>query len=102
MTNQTRREFLGKLGWMFAGSLLAPYIPKTFYSIPAIIKTPKQLYYISQDKRWGIGPMTEWDYNIINGICEKQDLVKAMGILNPDNLWEWRKVVSLLNAEVLI
>ncbi len=34
MKNQTRREFLGKLGWMFAGGILVPYIPKTFYSIP--------------------------------------------------------------------
>ncbi len=34
MTIQTRREFLGKLGWMFAGGILVPYIPKTFYSIP--------------------------------------------------------------------
>ncbi|HEA65329.1 MAG TPA: hypothetical protein ENI07_00685 [Desulfobacterales bacterium] len=37
MTTQTRREFLGKLGWMFAGGILVPYIPKTFYSIPGPI-----------------------------------------------------------------
>ena len=34
MTPQTRREFLGKLGWMAVGSLLVPYVPETFYSIP--------------------------------------------------------------------
>ncbi|KKK47091.1 hypothetical protein LCGC14_3158670 [marine sediment metagenome] len=34
MTIQTRREFLGGLGWMAVGSLIIPYIPKTFYSIP--------------------------------------------------------------------
>ena len=37
MTNQTRREFLSKLGWMFAGGILVPYIPKAFYSIPEAI-----------------------------------------------------------------
>ncbi|KKK47092.1 hypothetical protein LCGC14_3158680 [marine sediment metagenome] len=40
MTTQTRREFLGKLGWMFAGGILVPYIPKTFYSIPEPIIAP--------------------------------------------------------------
>ncbi len=34
MIIQTRREFLKKLGWMFAGGILVPYIPKIFYSIP--------------------------------------------------------------------
>ena len=40
MTIQTRREFLGKLGWMFAGGILVPYVPKTFYSIPGPVVSP--------------------------------------------------------------
>ncbi len=38
MNTLTRRDFLdrlGKLGLMFAGGLVVPYIPKVIYSIPA-------------------------------------------------------------------
>ncbi len=45
MTIQTRREFLGKLGWMLAGGILVPYVPKTFYSIPA---RPSQVKTLTQ------------------------------------------------------
>ncbi len=43
MTPQTRREFLKKSGWMVLGSLLVPYIPKTFYSIPAPVEISRVL-----------------------------------------------------------
>ncbi len=64
--NQTRREFLKKSGWMVLGSLLVPYIPKTFYSIPSLIRAdqlvpwgwwsgPKDPYYFTPSTiaKWG-------------------------------------------------
>ncbi len=31
----TRRKFIQRLGYMMAGGLIVPYVPKIFYSIPA-------------------------------------------------------------------
>ncbi len=38
----SRRGFIKRLGILAAGALIVPYIPKTFYSIPAIL-TPGNL-----------------------------------------------------------
>ncbi|KKL25421.1 hypothetical protein LCGC14_2405470 [marine sediment metagenome] len=29
------REFLKRLGYMIAGSIIVPYVPRTFYSFPS-------------------------------------------------------------------
>ncbi|KKM25399.1 hypothetical protein LCGC14_1595320 [marine sediment metagenome] len=36
----TRRKFLQRLGYMMAGGLIVPCVPKVFYSIPRPIVTP--------------------------------------------------------------
>ena len=51
MKTQTRREFLGKLGWMTFGSIFIPYIPKTFYSIPGP-ESAMQTISIYNGERW--------------------------------------------------
>ena len=58
MTTQTRREFLGRLGWMAVGSLIIPFVPKVFHSIPKEIhvefitsETVFRFYSISKDGR---------------------------------------------------
>ncbi len=38
----TRRKFIQRLGYMMAGGLIVPYVPKVFYSIPAPM--PEWLY----------------------------------------------------------
>ncbi len=49
----TRRKFLTKLGYLAAGSLVVPYVPRVFYSIPRLIEPP---YIITPDSpgsgRW--------------------------------------------------
>ncbi len=57
MKTQTRREFLGKLGWMFAGGILVPYIPKTFYSVPEQIRPPDIITHSGPSAgRWTLQP----------------------------------------------
>ena len=75
MKTQTRREFLGRLGWMAVGGILIPYIPKTFYSIPG----PVQDWLYVDDLTLHKYIIREWarkidEELILNGTGEKQNL----------------------------
>ncbi|HDZ15690.1 MAG TPA: hypothetical protein ENH60_12455 [Pricia sp.] len=89
MTPQTRREFLGKLGWMAVGSLIVPYVPETFYSIPRPVETlmleinkiiakvyniPPFLVQPRQTTAFYSMFMGEWEARIVFGTGEKQPL----------------------------
>ncbi len=97
MTIQTRREFLKKLGWMFAGGILVPYIPKIFYSIPGPVETltveidkiiakvygiPLSFIQPRQTIAFYSMFMGEWEARIVFGTGEKQNLgILSMGDL---------------------
>ncbi len=69
----TRRKFIQRLGYMMAGGLIVPYVPKVFYSIPKPIEPPYRMYKLPN----GVsirGPLTGWEYKIIFGAGERQNL----------------------------
>ena len=41
----TRRKFLQRLGYMMAGGLIVPYVPKVFYSIPGTVEPPRMIIF---------------------------------------------------------